>query len=111
MKHSKETTSLIYELEEIIGCKFRNYNKHDWKESYRQPVHGMGISSYTTQEEITSRYITPEYIKSLHYTMGPVELKIGEALIEVLSRLENRYGLDFNKLEKCRIRNNKHTGE
>ena len=44
--------------------------------------------------------LTPNAIQFMRYKFGSNELYVGQGLINVLEYLENRYGLNFEELEK-----------
>ena len=76
------------------GCSFRYPIVYEYKDT-------DGIHSRKTRTSILSNSdITPENIKTVCYKFGANELEIGRAIIDVLNMLENRYGLDFESLEK-----------
>lgn len=102
---------MIFELEHLIGSECYNPNSHDaWTDTdgckFRYPV----TATYKNGLQLKMRYVSPqdtkmfdgETVKSLKYKFGSNELLIGIGLTHVLEYLEDRYNLDFNKLEKER---------
>lgn len=74
----------------------RNEGKvHQYKEMHR-------IRDKDTNEwkVIREEKATPDVIETMYYAFGTCRLYIGDGLKKVLEFLENRYNLDFNKLEK-----------
>lgn len=105
MKLNKTTAALICELESIIGNECYNPNSHNgWTgedgSSFRYPVRYVGNDNeeYRTKGKIKD--LLPKNISSIYYPFGSNQLYIGEALVKVLGCLEEKYGIDFNKLPK-----------
>lgn len=106
MKLNKKIIDLICELEYKIGRNCYNPNSYDgWTGdegcSYRYPV------CYSDEDgtEYRSKYnpdVTKKNVHTLKYKFGSNHLYIGKGIIDVLEFLEERYGLDFNELEKQR---------
>lgn len=105
MKLTKKTIDLVCELEEIIGNECYNPNSlNGWTLeegcSFRYPV------TYEDKDglEMKVRYritdMDKDRINSMRYKFGSNNLFIGSAVIRVLERLEQKYGLDFNDLCK-----------
>ncbi len=97
MVKNERTMELIEELERIIGNHFHNKQKRGGF-YYRYPVHFE--ENGTTYKSTGKIYdLTPDNLHSVKYTMGANSLYIGDALLEVLDFLEERYNLDFDDLE------------
>lgn len=108
MKVNNNIIELIAELEYIIGSECYNPN------SYNGYLHLKGCffrypvwCEYNKDEEqvygkITNNPFKKIYpdIASVKYKFGSNHLYIGNALVNLLSFLENRYDIDFNQLEK-----------
>lgn len=101
--------NLICNLEYYIGSECYNPNSYDgwnrtWGRSYRYPVHF--ICNEKDPTEASTKYwathynINPDQIKTMKYKFGSNHLFVGQGLARVLGVLEQRYGLDFNKLEE-----------
>ena len=111
MKLTKETAELIYDMEYIIGSRCENpnsYNGYTDEEgcNFRYPVHVYRSLSDKEAIKFRSRVMgiaDPEMVETMKYKFGSNHLWIGTALEEVLDMLEERYGLDFNKLEEDRL--------
>lgn len=111
---TKNMVKVLMELEYEVGkhCYNRNsYNGWTGEEglSYRYPVHYCKTKKdleehklSKTRNQITN--IEPYCIQTIKYKFGSNDLFIGNALVDVLSALEERYNLDFNLLEVERIR-------
>ena len=111
MKLDNNTIELICELEYLIGRECYNpksYNGRTGDEgcSYRYPVYYY-MSEEDEFESKTWRNIaqaeeefTKLMISTMKYKFGSNHLFIGSGLYNVLSALEERYGIDFNKLEE-----------
>lgn len=102
MKLTKKSIELICELEKIIGNECYNPNSlNGWTLeegcSFRYPV----TYNDKDDEEHKTRYIVQGIDKDLVHTMrykfGSNNLFIGNAIIKVLERLEEKYGIDFNE--------------
>ena len=99
MKLQKEMISLISDIEYKIGNSCYNGDSYNgWTEEYgcsfRYPI------VYETKEEGKVYTIDDSNIKTVCYRFGANELCIGAAIVDVLEMLEERYGIDFNELEK-----------
>lgn len=113
MRLSKGIVQLIFDLEYEIGKECYNPSSTDgWTgyvgRSLRYPVSYR--ASKNDEEPTKTRYninrvnhkISKDMIDTMKYVFGANHLYIGEGLVNVLNTLEERYGLDFNKLEKER---------
>lgn len=106
MRKTQDIANLICELEYLIGdsCYNKNsVNGYTGEEgcSYRYPVH---VYDPELDDLRKTRYrvknVKFKHLNTLTYIFGSNQIFVGEALIKVLTKLENRYGLDFDKLEK-----------
>lgn len=113
MKLNKDLCKVIAEIEYLIGSECYNPNSYDgWNDvegcEFRYPVNvrnqdGEFVKIRTninTTALLEKKDITTDAIKYMKYKFGSNELFIGLGIINVLEFLENRYGLDFNELEK-----------
>lgn len=111
MKLTKETASLIYDMEYIIGnlCENPNsYNGYTGEEGqdFRYPVNVFRSLEDDKPIKFRGKVMgidNPEMVETMKYKFGSNILWIGTALEEVLDMLEERYSLDFNELEKKRL--------
>lgn len=106
IKVTKETTLLIYRLENIIGNECYNPNSYDGYTGtkgcrFRYPVYAK-IPDEDNDEDKKYTWLINEFVDpcSLKYNFGSNHLLIGNGLLNVLNYLEKRYNLDFNKLEE-----------
>lgn len=112
MLMDKRIADLIADLEYYIGSECYNPNSYDgWNDiagcDYRYPITmPRGDGSFQRirgrirgSALIQEQDITPETIKYMKYRFGANELFVGLGLIKILEHLEERYGIDFNKLE------------
>ena len=115
MKLTKNMFKVISDLENIIGSECYNPNSYDgWTyeqgKEFRYPVNirdknGDYVkirSSIMDTPLLDKDDLTAEAIRNMCYRFGSNEMNIGLGLINVLEYLEQRYGLDFNELEKNR---------
>jgi len=105
MKLTKKTIELVCELEKIIGNQCYNPNSYDgylmeYGKFFRYPVHYSDINNQFCKTSGLVQNINKEGVNSMHYCFGSNELNIGNAIVNVLERLEDKYDLDFNKLAK-----------
>lgn len=120
MKLTQKTIALIADLEYLIGDQCYNPHSYDgWNDiegcAYRYPitipVGANKFDQYSSNLNQAEKYdrklerlrrveLYVETIKYMKYKFGANELFIGQGLIKVLEYLEDRYGLDFNELEK-----------
>lgn len=68
---------------------------HQYKETYK--IRDKDTNEWKVTRE---KKATPDVIETMYYAFGTYRLYIGEGLKKVLEFLENRYNLDFNKLEE-----------
>ena len=107
MKLTKATTELICELERIIGSQCYNPNSlngYTLEEGleFRYPVWYENKEGDDTKTSYKIRDIDKSKIGTIRYKFGSNHLYIGEAIVNVLAHLENKYGLDFNELTKSK---------
>lgn len=105
MKLTKATTELICELEYLIGNECYNPNSTNGYTGevgryFRYPVwyKDKNGKDRSTRYKITD--VDKSNIGTIEYMFGSNHLHIGNAIIEVLEKLETKYGLDFNELTK-----------
>lgn len=96
---------LIFDIEYEIGSECYNPNSYNgWTGeegcAYRYPVKiyddefdGLAIHKGRIYDNCADN------INTMKYTFGSNHLFIGNAIINVLNMLEDRYGIDFNELE------------
>ena len=119
MKINRSIVNLICELEFIIGNHCYNITSHNCRTgdegcNIRFPLSVLPttdadepakVRAKLTEDIIYNRVWQGQYkesnIRSMTYRFGANHLLIGDAIIEVLEYLENRYNLDFNELEKA----------
>ena len=107
MKLTKATTDLICELEYIIGNQCYNPNSlngYTLEEGceFRYPVSYENSEGDDTRTRSIIKSIDKSKINTIRYKFGSNHLYIGAAILEVLERLERKYGLDFNELTKLK---------
>ena len=107
MKLTKATTELICELERIIGSQCYNPNSlngYTLEEGleFRYPVWYENKEGDDTKTSYKIRDIDKSKIGTIRYKFGSNHLYIGEAIVNALVHLENKYGLDFNELTKMK---------
>lgn len=107
MKVTKATTDLICELEYIIGNQCYNPNSlngYTLEEGceFRYPVSYENSDGDDTRTRSIIKSIDKAKINTIRYKFGSNHLYIGVAILEVLERLERKYGLDFNELTKLK---------
>ena len=106
MSMTQERAGLIAKLEDLSAVwvynKSNNYGKggfYHYPVTYRNPACNNdlfdGRDGYP---------IMPETVDSLRYEFGANKYFIGSALDSILDYLENRYNLDFDKLEEDYIK-------
>lgn len=115
MKLDESMCDVIAELEYQIGSECYNPNSYDgWNDiegcDFRYPINvpnedgeyikirGKINDSYSLGKE----NITPDAISYMKYRFGSNELFIGRGIVNLLNYLEERYGIDFNELERSR---------
>lgn len=102
MKVNQDIMDLICLLEYRIGDSCSNgdsYNgwTNDWGADFRYPVTVDGRGKY--RNTIESLGLEPEDLGDIYYKFGANELHVGFGIKHLLEELEERYGLDFAKLE------------
>ena len=116
MKNTQNIASLIAKLEYEVGRECYNPNSYDgWTGDegceFRYPVY---IRAGDSDEELTKirgnvadriPNITPKSVSTMKYKFGANHLFIGLGIKSILEELENRYGLNFNELEKQKKKN------
>lgn len=120
MKMTSNMCKIVAELEYLIGSECYNPNSYDgWNDiegcAFRYPVQfPVGEGKFErVKSKITNHYfvldddITPAAVTYMKYKFGSNELFVGRGLISILEFLEERYGLDFNKLESLIGENNR----
>ena len=108
MEITKDTSELVYELEYIIGNMFYNPNScngYTGEEGldYRYPVWICKDKDkdYESQKFYGKVHdIDGKNITTMKYKLGTNILFIGTAILDILDELEERYNIDFNKLEE-----------
>ncbi len=113
MKLDKNMSKVIADLEYLIGSECYNPNSYDgWNDiegcDFRYPIwFPDDEGNYTkirmninNSHLIDSTDISAKTIPYMKYKFGSNELMIGKGLINILNYLENRYGINFNELEK-----------
>lgn len=111
MKNTQNIANLISELEYKIANSCYNPNSYDGYTGeegceFRYPV-------WVYQNEQEEKYrgkirnLKPEEIDTIKYKFGSNHLFVGEGLIKVLEYLEDRYQIDFDKMEKEIKKSNK----
>ncbi len=115
MKLNNKMSSVIADLEQLIGSECYNPNSYDgWNDvdgcEFRYPISIRKKSgefvkirgNINTSALINKDDITLDSVKYMKYRFGSNELFIGLGLINVLEYLEDRYDLNFNDLEQQR---------
>lgn len=116
MELTESTKQLLIDLETIIGNEAYNPHSYDGYTgeegcAFRYPVSipiGEEDDGKTIFTKIKSEYeysrnielgITLDQLSTMRYRFGDNELWIGYGIINLLTKLENIYNLDFDKLE------------
>lgn len=116
MKLTKSICCLIADLEHIIGSQCYNPNSYDgWNLTegceFRYPItvrrkdKNDELQTFKIRGSLDyddSPFLTEDSISHMYYAFGSNHLHIGAGLKTVLEKLELRYDLDFNELEKNR---------
>lgn len=109
MKLNKGIANLICEMEYLVGKQCYNPNSYDGYTgeegcSFRYPVYILQNkeSGLFTKTKLRIEYAAPDSIQTMKYKFGSNHLFIGDGLVSILDMLENRYGINFNELEKNR---------
>ena len=72
-----------------------------WKQAIRYPVNMINPDTDEWEEyKEFAPCCDEKYISSMYYKFGYNELQIGNALLNIMSRLEQRYEIDFAELEE-----------
>lgn len=111
MKLDENTRRLITTLEYLVGFECYNPNSYDgWNDiegrSFRYPISvPINKNDFIKIRGIISEYsiyenLTDDALKFMKYKFGSNELFIGRGIMNILEYLEDRYGLDFNKMEQ-----------
>ena len=114
MKLDAKMCKVLADMEYFIGSECYNPNSYDgWNDiegcEFRYPINVPinGEDNYTKiRGKITGHWslegksLTPEMVKYMKYKFGSNELYVGLGLIHIMEYLEERYGLDFNEMEK-----------
>lgn len=103
MKMTKPIVQLITELEYIIGHQCYNpnsYNGYTGDEgcTFRYPVYYTNQDKEERRTKYTIKDADKSSISSMRYKFGSNHLYIGDALVKVLSHIEEQCGIDINKL-------------
>lgn len=108
MKINKSTIKIITDMEYIIGSQCYNPNSYNgWTGeegcSFRYPVYTAKeqegtYEAYKYRGHIDE--ISPNEVDTIKYKFGSNHLYIGEGLEKILTYLEDRYDIDFEKMEK-----------
>lgn len=112
MEITNKTAKLIADLEYLIGKECYNPNSYDgWNDiegcDFRYPINVPNDegkyqkirSRITNSYLIDDKDITPSAVKYMKYKFGSNELYVGKGIINILEYLEERYNIDFEKLE------------
>lgn len=107
MKLTKATIELICELENIVGNECHNpnsFNGYTLEEgcTFRYPVCYRDKNNVDCKYNGTIKDIDKNSLDTICYKFGSNHLYIGGALYKVLQRLEQKFGLDFDKLAKTK---------
>ena len=107
MKLTKKTVELICELEQIVGNQCYNPNSlngYTWEEGceFRYPVSFCDIECDERRTRYRIEYIDKNGVDTIRYKFGSNHLYIGNALVKVLERLEEKYDLNFDELVKSK---------
>lgn len=110
MKINKDITKVICSIEYKIGNQTYNPNSYNgWtcEEGceFRYPV-TYCVDKTAVEEQRSEKTngiicdISPDCIDTIKYKFGSNHLYVGNGIVKVLEYLEDRYNLDFNKLEE-----------
>ena len=105
MKISKKTIELICELERLVGKQCYNpqsYNGYTGEEGciMRYPVYYCNKDGDDCKTKLLVKDITKNCIGSIHYKFGANHLYIGDAIVDMLNYIEDKYNIDFNEIVK-----------
>ena len=101
----KKTIELICELERLVGKQCYNpqsYNGYTGEEGciMRYPVYYCNKDGEDCKTKILVKDITKNCIGSIHYKFGANHLYIGDAIVDMLNYIEDKYNIDFNEIVK-----------
>ena len=104
MERTQNIADLVAELEYRIADTCYNPNSYDGYTGeegceFRYPV-WVHQNGQQNKFHGTIKNLKPEEIGTIKYKFGSNHLFIGDGLVKVLDYLENRYHIDFNKLEQ-----------
>jgi hypothetical protein len=110
MQIKEGNVKLIAELEYLIGQECYNPHSYDgyqniYGQGFRYPVVISYVEDGVERERrcynrlSELKGIKPHNLKSAKYHFGANHLYIGQALENILTYLEDRYGISFDKLE------------
>lgn len=109
MKKNIKMANLIFEMEYLVGRECYNPNSYDGYTggegcSFRYPVY---ILEKEGDQDLSKHWgtisgVAYKNITTMKYKFGSNHLFIGNSLIAILEMLEDRYGIDFDELEKQR---------
>ena len=119
MKLDEKMSKVVADLEYCVGSECYNPNSYDgWNDiegcDFRYPINfpnekgdykkirGNLVETPFLEEED----INPNTVTFMKYKFGSNHLYIGQGIINIMSYLEERYHLDFNKLEDEIIKQN-----
>lgn len=104
MKNTQNIANLITRLEYEIANSCYNPNSYDGYTGEEGCEFRYPVWVYQNGEEERYRGVInnlkPEEINTIKYKFGSNHLFIGEGLIKILEYLEERYQIDFDKMEK-----------
>lgn len=111
----RKMAKVIGQLEYCIGSNCFNYwgkrgkrirypvnlftKTLDGSYGYERIEHMVWSDSFETGYDVS-----PRGIRSLKYKFGNNHLYVGEGIVSLMEKLEQRYGLDFNSLEEEYLR-------
>lgn len=112
MTIDEKIAEVVADLEHEIGSQTYNPNSYNgWTGeegcSFTYPVqyckNKEDLEAHRLSKSRKIDYLDPECIKTMRYAFGSNHLYIGKGIVDVLTYLEKRYRLDFNKLEEQRL--------
>lgn len=79
-------------------------NGYTWEEGceFRYPVSFCDIEGDERRTKYRIEYIDKNGVDTIRYKFGSNHLYIGNALVKVLERLEEKYDLNFDELVKSK---------
>lgn len=110
MQISYKNIKLLAELEYLVGKECFNPNSLDGYrniqgQGYRYPVtipyeqSGKGAETKIEWKLSDLTWIEPHHLIKSKYKFGSNHLYIGRGIENILTFIENRYGIDFDELE------------